>query len=101
MWNGLMTGNFSKLSVGEDIKSEVYYLVDWVPTLVQDLRLRKAQAQPLIDSVSTPEREEGEAKETTPQAILERHMWHSKENIEGSGHEKFLNHLTIWSTIVA
>ena len=96
-----MTGNFSTLSVGEDIESEVYHLVDWVPTLVQELRLKKAQAKPLIDSVSTPESEEGEAKETTPQAILERHMWHSKENIEVGGHEKFLNHLNIWSTIVA
>jgi hypothetical protein len=34
----------------EYIDGEVYYLVDWVPTLMRAHILRKAQAQPLISS---------------------------------------------------
>ncbi|KAB8290852.1 hypothetical protein EYC80_008489 [Monilinia laxa] len=33
----------------EDINGEVHYLVDWTPTLIQGIVLKKAQAQPLID----------------------------------------------------
>jgi hypothetical protein len=32
----------------EDMDSEVYYMVDWVPNLVRGHVLRKSQAQPLI-----------------------------------------------------
>jgi hypothetical protein len=37
----------------EHVDGEVYYLVDWVPTLVRRHVLRKAQAQPLIRSFET------------------------------------------------
>ncbi|ESZ90417.1 hypothetical protein SBOR_9205 [Sclerotinia borealis F-4128] len=37
----------------EDIDGEVHYLVDWTPTLIRDIVLKKAQAQPLIDRFET------------------------------------------------